>query len=117
MKDIYYDAKIPTEFISEYEPIFDFTIYDKATLWVPEQAVDRCRELEPWKYFQNINMFDFENGQAGIDDWRRNLDPHTLSSKNVYNINGVEVSEKYENADPGIYIIRMGKSIKKIVIQ
>ncbi len=64
LTSVYYNAEEP---ISGYKSIFESDypdydlVYTNATLYVPESAVEKCKEIEPWKYFKNIEAYDFDN--------------------------------------------------------
>lgn len=102
---IYYNAKEPKEFL--LEPFNSF----EATLYVPEEAIEMCRQIEPWKNFKTIKAFDF----AGVKE-------ATWSSDNelpceVYTLEGVRVGDSTSQLAPGVYIIHQGKSVRTIMVK
>ena len=60
---IYYSAKNP---IWANKSIFIEETYSNATLYVPAEAVYKCKYeyIEPWVFFSNIEEYDF----SGIED-------------------------------------------------
>lgn len=61
LKDIYYNAEIPIE---GNENIFSSTTYADATLFVPESAVEKCGDCDPWENFNSSKSHYFQ----GIDN-------------------------------------------------
>ncbi len=56
LTSIFYNCENPIEI--NYL-IFDATTLENATLYVPEEAVVKCKVLSPWKDFKNIRAYDF----------------------------------------------------------
>ncbi len=107
LESVYYSADEP---IKAPKDTFDDTTYDEATLYVPEKAVEKCKEIEPWKNFKNIHSYDF----AGIDT---PTDSSNISDHyEIFNLNGTRVASNIEDLPTGIYIVRIGSSVKKIAI-
>ena len=105
---IYYSAKDP---IASYSySIFSYCTYHEATLYVPAEAVYKCKLTAPWEYFYHIEAYDF----TGIDEVSADFD-NTLPYE-VYNLNGVMIGNSIDNLAPGIYIVRQGNTTKKINI-
>ena len=108
LTSIYYSAKNP---IVADESIFSGETYSNATLYVPAEAIDKCKQIEPWKYFSNIEEYDF----SGIEDVFAEFDS-TLPYE-VYNLNGVMIGNSIDNLAHGIYIVRQGDTVKKIAVK
>lgn len=107
LKSVYYDTSDP---IIGDMSVFDY-VYNKATLFVPTEAINKCKEIEPWKYFFNIEAYDFSNVEDVIVEIDETL-PY-----DIFNLNGMKVSNNIEDLNPGIYIVRQGSKIKKINIK
>lgn len=104
---VYYAALEPIE----CDPnVFDEQNYTSATLYVPEEAIAKCKEIDPWKNFTNIQAYT----PAGIDEVGADIDEN--KPYEIYNFSGVKVGTSTENLAPGLYIIRQGSISKKIAI-
>lgn len=102
---------------------FDKDTYQTATLYVPNQYLDRYMNCDHWgrknsfipseedAYFRNIKGFDPD----GIDDVTVDLD--SKDAIEIYDIKGVKVPETILNLKNGIYIIRQGKNRKKLLVK
>lgn len=89
--------------------IFASDIYPNAILYVPESTVDKYKTTEPWCNFSNIIGIDFteiKNIEADIN---------TDIPYDVYNLNGICVGHSTEELAKGIYLIRQGNSVKKLI--
>lgn len=116
LKTIYYNTENPIYPESETshinnKSVFGDEVYENATLYVPAGTVVRCKEIEPWKNFMKIEAYDF----SGVDEiW---MDNESLDAGEIYTLSGVKVTQAKENLTPGIYIIRSGKEVKKVVVK
>lgn len=54
---VYYDALKP---ISAENDIFSEEVYKNAPLFLPEEAIVSARTVDPWKHFNKIAAYDFE---------------------------------------------------------
>ena len=100
---------------------FDNETYETATVYVPIQYLETYMKTDHWgkkdtfipieenAYFRNIVGRDITGIENVIDDV--NLEEFT----EVYTINGVKISEKLDNLSHGIYIIRRGNSVSKLI--
>ncbi len=112
LKSVYYSAKEP---ISASGGVFwsnNDQIYEHATLYVPEEAIEECRIIAPWSYFRNIQAYDFATGVVEIED-----DINSDEPSEVYNLNGMKISSSMENLAPGLYIVTQGSVVKKINVK
>lgn len=113
LNSVYYAAENPKQFIEEeYSEFFSESTYENATLYVPENAVSKCKNIEPWKNFKSIKAYDF----AGVDEILVDADTDANMPYEVYNLNGIKIADSTDNIAPGIYIVRQGSKIKKIVV-
>lgn len=112
LTSVYYASKDPTVADENVFYSEENKIYDQALLYVPEEAVEKYKELEPWKYFKNIQAYNFSNG---IEEITADFNPY--EAYEVFNLNGVKVGDNVEALAPGIYIIRQSNTIKKIAIK
>ncbi len=114
LTSIYYPADNPMEFTADVfkDSYPDYTsIYNNATLYVPANAVNKCKQIDPWKNFKTIKAYDF----AGVDDVLVDTDVDLPCE--VYTLNGVKIAESTDNLAPGIYIVRQGSAVKKIIVK
>lgn len=108
LTSVYYDA---TEPITANVNVFDSNAYRNATLYVPEVAIEKCTEIDPWKNFATIKS----DGLSGIEEIDADIDM-TLPL-DVYTTSGIKVANSTDNLTPGIYIVRQGNNVKKISIK
>lgn len=106
LKDVYYASTNP---ISLVKDTFSAEAYTKATLHVREEALDLIRQIFPWGLFSNTAIYDF----SGISDIE--IDEDTTCE--VYTTNGVRVGDSIVNLVPGIYIVRRGSDVQKLIIK
>ncbi len=91
---VYYGAEEP---ISGNENIFDNDTYAGTTLYVQESAIAKCREIDPWKNFQNIEAHDF----SGIGE----VEADTAAKATVagyWNVQGVRADKPHR----GLNLVR-----------
>ena len=108
LTSIYYGAE---KLIEGSDNIFSDETYDTATLYVTEDNVILSGAISPWQYFKNIEAYEFAsvgNITAGFDN---------KAPCEIYNLHGVKVGDNIELLTPGLYIIRTGKTVKKIVVK
>lgn len=105
LKTIYYEAQNP---ISGYSNTFDNY---NATLYVPKEAVAKCKRTNPWKNFNIIQPYEF----SGIEDVEANR--YDDKSCEVYSLGGIKHGNNLNGLAPGAYIVRKGTEQKKIVIK
>ncbi|MDE6321363.1 MAG: leucine-rich repeat domain-containing protein [Muribaculaceae bacterium] len=105
LNSVYYAA---TEPISGSDDIFE--VYATATLYVPEEAVAKCKTIDPWKNFAKIEAHDF----AGVEELPTYIDDEKACE--VYDLNGVRIANTTDNLAPGLYIVRQGPTAKKIAV-
>jgi len=106
--EVNYDTAEP---ISASKNIFGESIYEKATLNVAKGGLERARATEPWMYFANIK----EKENSVIEDVMAEFDP--TAPVEVYNLNGMKVADTAEGLPSGLYIIRQGKTAKKVAVK
>lgn len=111
LKSVYYNSEDPIEADSDVFRCILNQTYDNANLYVPEAAIEKCRKIDPWKNFHNIQTYDF----SGIKIISSDVDESTPI--NIYWFNGIKKAESLDNLTPGIYIIKQGTKMKKIVIR
>ena len=112
LMSVYYPVLEPIRadynvFYSDYN-----TIYEQTTLYVPEEAIEKCRQIDPWRNFRNIQAYDFATGVVEIEDDINSDEPYE-----VYNLNGIKISSSMENLAPGLYIVTQGSVVKKINVK
>ena len=108
LTSVIYAAKTP---VSSRDNVFSGSTYEEATLYVLEEAVERCKEIDPWRNFKNIKAYD----PAGIEEVTADID--ISLPVEVYNLSGVKVAGSTDALPSGIYILRQGSATKKIVVE
>lgn len=112
LTSVYYDSEDP---LACERNIFSDTAYGNATLYVPESAVDVFKATDPWLYFNNIEAYEFSGIENIAADNGGEIDYN--SPYEVYNLSGRTAGSNIEGLTPGMYIIRQGKTVKKIIIK
>lgn len=115
LKSVYYKAKNPYRgFSSTFDSTTDWTsVYGRATLYVPAEAVAKCKEIDPWKNFNNIVAYNFESGIEDVTADKIDFEhPYDF-----YTLDGMRVAGSTDALAPGIYIVRQGNVVKKIVVK
>lgn len=102
LTSVYYAATEPIEGDSNI-----FSGYTKPTLYVPYEAVAKCKTIDPWKNFKNIQAYE----ASSIKE--KSVDFDSKKTYDVYNLNGVLIGNSIDNIAPGIYIINGKKVIVK----
>ncbi|MBD5264149.1 MAG: leucine-rich repeat protein [Bacteroides sp.] len=108
LASIYYPAYKPIECNSN---IFSDDTYNSATLYLSEDGELLVKNIEPWNKFANIKSYD----PAGIDEISADFDANLPYE--VYNLNGIKVGNSIEGLSSGIFIVRQGKTVKKISVK
>lgn len=108
LTSITYLANEPIEGNSD---IFDSSTYDTATLYMSEAGKDKGKDINPWKNFKNIKVYD----PASIDEIFTDFNED--APYEIFNLNGVKVADTTENLPSGIYILRQGNLAKKIAVK
>lgn len=107
LKTIYYKGSTPIE---APQNVFDSNVYENATLDLGDADADPFKEVSPWKYFYKMTT-----GVEGVISGENGID--TAAPCEVYNINGVHISDALDNLAPGIYIVRQSGLVRKIAVK
>ena len=91
-------------------------IDENATLYVPQDAIDQCKQMDPWANFKNFRPLytSIPDDSKGIHDASADINDNL--PKEIYNLNGVKIDDGVTPA-PGIYIIRQGNTVTKISVK
>ena len=109
LKEVYYEATEPIT-----ADLCSFSSYDIATLYVPAVAVEKCKQIYPWRNFREIKDIDL----VGVDKIEADGESEsTVYPVEVYNLNGLKVGDSIEGLTAGIYIVRKGATSSKIVVK
>lgn len=108
LTSVYYVADEPIE---GYSNIFNEEIYQSATLYMTKKGIEIGKTIAPWKNFKNIKVYD----PAGIDEITADIDENTPYE--IYNLNGVKISDSIDSLASGIYIVRQDNKTKKIAVK
>lgn len=106
---VYYSAEEP---VSGDQSIFSAETYEKATLYMTKNGAVLGKEIEPWKNFQNVDtsvLSSVADGLINSLDCDSPCEIHTLS--------GVKVDSGIEDLPAGLYIVRQGRTVKKIAVK
>ena len=95
--------------------LFTNKVYDSATLYVPKGCTSVYANTVPWKYFSIISEEEYDGVDNIISDENNDIDFSTPVQ--VYNLQGVMVSDTVTNLANGIYIVRQGNNVKKIAVR
>ncbi|MDE6513224.1 MAG: leucine-rich repeat domain-containing protein [Muribaculaceae bacterium] len=108
LKSVYYNCEEPLE--RSYDNFLDCP--EDATLYVPASAVEKCKLIEPWYMFKNIEAFDFN------DIKEINADGHDANEPcEIYTLSGIKTGTSMSGLTPGIYIVRQGKDKQKVIVK
>lgn len=105
---VYYSASNP---IAGPSDVFSDNTYRYATLYLTEEAIDIAKTLQPWNIFRNIQVYN----STGIDEVIADIDE--ALPYEIFDFNGMKVGHSREGLTPGIYILRQGNSVKKILAE
>ena len=97
VRTIYYNAINPVE-----GPKDIFATYNdsRTVLYVPEEAVEKCKSINPWMKFKKIVAYDFS--QSAVDEILTDEDSGELPMYDLY-------GRKVENPERGQIYIKGGK--------
>ena len=107
LQNVIYTGLSPVEGTSD---VFDSNVYEDATLYVPSGRQALFMEVSPWKFFSNLTDAAYNGIDNVIADFNENA-PYE-----VFNLNGVKISDTTDNLPAGIYILRQGNKMKKIAV-
>ena len=108
LNSVTYLADQPIEGTSD---IFDPTAYETATLYMSEAGKDVSKDIDPWKNFKNVKVYDPASIEENIADFNED------APCEVFNLNGVKIADSIDNLPAGIYVVRQGNTAKKIAVK
>lgn len=82
----------------------------ECTLHVPQESIDDYQAAEQWKEFFFIEA-------SGVEDVIADNEDYSDCPVEIYNLSGNNVGSSKESLSPGIYIMRQGRKVEKIMIQ
>lgn len=82
----------------------------ECTLHVPQESIDDYQAAEQWKEFFFIEA-------SGVEDVIADNEDYSECPVEIYNLSGNKVGSSKESLSPGIYIMRQGRKVEKIMIQ
>lgn len=82
----------------------------ECTLHVPQESIDYYQAAEQWKEFFFIET-------SGVEDVIADNEDYSECPVEIYNLSGNKVGSSKERLSPGIYIMRQGRKVEKIMIQ
>lgn len=114
LKKIVCHSMIPPTFpyLSTEENDYLKKAYTTIQVVVPNGAIENYRRTSVWANFWNM-----EEDPTLIDNIIINHEDYSNDPIEVYNLNGVKVGNSKENLTSGIYIIRQGNKVDKIMIK
>lgn len=100
--EVHCNATTPPEMTDD---AFTSTTYENATLYVPDDAIEAYAAAEGWRNFKTVlgGVGATTIADAPVSD--------------VYTIQGVRLGADITNLAPGIYIVRRGSKVEKIIKQ
>lgn len=106
LTDVYCKAMVPPANSS-----LPGSLIKDVILYVPTGTKEAYRTAKFWKEFVNIVEMDF----SGVDNVTD--DNNGIYDTEVYNLSGTKVADSVENLAAGIYIVRNGNSVQKIIVR
>ena len=94
--------------------VFDEDVYENASLFVPAGCVESYQSVSPWSLFKKISVKD-TSGVEKINELE--YETSSESSWHVYDLNGRDISDSIENLSEGIYVVREGTKLRKILVK
>lgn len=107
LKSIYYDTDNP---LPCYQDVFNNSTYSLATLYIRESALDKIKNTVPWKLFLKVEPYNF----SGIEYISSDKIDYPIE---VFNLDGIKISDNTNNLPDGLYIVRQGKEYKKFLVK
>ncbi|MDE6005998.1 MAG: leucine-rich repeat domain-containing protein, partial [Muribaculaceae bacterium] len=113
----YSDNWIPDSIIylsanpEETYDIFQDVMYERSTLYVKPEALEKAKNTYPWSKFRKIVALS-----SGIDDIPADTDDGQNGPDLFYNLEGIPCGSDRNALAPGIYILRKNGKASKIVI-
>ena len=107
------DSFNPTPPEMDNYDVFYSEVYDMAVLHVLKGAKEEYMTAFGWSNFCNI-IDDLEKDNSGIEEINDTED--SQYPMEFYNLNGIKAGDCMEALTPGIYIVRQGSKISKLVI-
>ncbi|MDE6791587.1 MAG: leucine-rich repeat domain-containing protein [Muribaculaceae bacterium] len=111
IKNVNYKGETPIEATKN---VFADSVYEGATLNVKVGKVSSFQEVSPWKYFKNITDKEYSAVDEVIAD-EDGIDYALPYS--VYNLKGQMAGNSIDGLIPGMYIVRQGSKVKKVVVK
>lgn len=108
LTSVYYEAEDPGEF--DWLVFGEYT-YNAGTLYVPEAAVEKCKQINPWMNFGTIQAYDFN----GVEDVLG--DDELTGPCETFTTGGIKIAGSKETLLPGVYIMSDGATVKKILVK
>lgn len=102
-----------------------FSKYSGINLYVPEGSLNEYENAqECWWQFLDIYESDFSNLDeifgsdinTGVEDIFYNVDD-VVDKGETYTLNGIKITPAKDSIAPGIYIVRKGNKLKKIIVK
>ena len=109
LTSIYYGADNP---IQGDLDIFRDDTYRNCTLYLSEKGLEKGKSIVPWGMFDNIQVYDFPTGVSEISSDFDENEPYE-----VFSLDGIKVADSADGLAPGTYVLRQGKTSKKIMVK
>ena len=112
LKSLYVYVPEPPEPYYSYEEdgIFPEVMFENTTVYVPDGSIDKYRASSLWNRFKTIKGFT-----ASVEDIETETPENALTE--VFNLSGTKVSEATANLPSGIYLVRQGTKVSKIIVR
>lgn len=85
-------------------------MFENTTVYVPDGSIDKYRASSLWNRFKTIKGFT-----ASVEDIETETAENALTE--VFNLSGTKVSEATANLPSGIYLVRQGTKVSKIIVR
>ncbi|MDE5642866.1 MAG: leucine-rich repeat domain-containing protein [Muribaculaceae bacterium] len=108
IKDVVYNGLSPVESTAD---VFDSKVYEDGTLYVCSGRQTLFTTVSPWKFFRNIT----DEVYSGIGNVATDFGINARCE--IYNLNGVKVSDNVNNLAAGIYIRIANGKLEKFIVR
>lgn len=108
--EVKYPAESPIELTDRFaDRTFAKSVYENATLYLNQNAIEAAKSMKPWSLFSHVEPITTSAIETVTAD--------DNASTEVYTISGVKLDTPVESLTGGIYIIRHGEKVEKVVVK
>lgn len=105
IKSVTYEAADPVAFDSA---VFADAVYASAKLYINAEAAESIKTTAPWNLFQNVEVLGASAVEGlGVED----------GLVEIFTLSGAKVAGKVDGLGAGLYIMKRGNKVSKIVVR